>query len=270
MQSTIFYTFKPKIISYIVQITTHSLYKEKEALISQLVDDFLSSGDLIVQGARNTIKSSNLEGEKINIKFFQKPGLFKSIIYSFFRSTKAKRSFDYANYLLEHQIPTPFPVAYTEEKNGLGLLQDSYYICKHIDYDFTIRELIHNPLFPDRNNILEQFAAFTYKMHEARVNFLDHSPGNTLIVNKGAGKYDFYLIDLNRMKFETLSIEARMDNFKKMWLSKTMVKVIAKKYAELSGQSEEKLQQLLLEKTKTFKGKITRKKYLKLKLKLMK
>jgi hypothetical protein len=45
-----------------------------------------------------------------------------------------------------------------------------------------------------------------------------------LIVKKSEGKYDFYLVDLNRMKFENLSIEARMDNFKKMWLSKTMVK----------------------------------------------
>jgi hypothetical protein len=253
-----------------VQITVHPQYKEKEVLIPQLIDVFFDSGDLIVQGARNTIKSNFLGAEKVNIKFFQKPGLFKSIIYSFFRSTKAKRSFDYANYLLENGIATPFPVAYIEQKNSFGLLQDSYYICQQIDYDFTIRELIHDPLFPERNVILEQFAAFTYKMHEARVNFLDHSPGNTLIVKKGEGQFDFYLIDLNRMKFESLSIEARMDNFKKMWLSKTMVKVIAKKYAVLSGESEVKLHQILLEKTKAFKGKITRKKYLKRKLKLMK
>lgn len=80
---------------------------------------------------------------------------------------------------------------------------------------------------------------------------------------KDSGKYDFYLIDLNRMKFEDLSIEARMDNFKKMWLSKTMVKVIAKAYAKLSNQSEEKLHAILLEKTTQFKRKITKKKYLK-------
>ena len=171
---------------------------------------------------------------------------------------------------MKNGIATPFPIAYIEHKNSFGLLQDSYYICQQIDYDFTIRELIHNPLFPERDLILEQFAEFTFKMHQARVNFLDHSPGNTLIVKKGEGQFDFYLIDLNRMKFETLSIEARMDNFKKMWLSKTMVKVIAKKYAALSGESEVKLHQLLLKKTKAFKGKITRKKYVKRKLKLMK
>nr|WP_255702340.1 lipopolysaccharide kinase InaA family protein [Flavobacterium sp. SM15] len=233
----------------------------------QLVSNFFKEGDLIVKGSRNTIKSNVLGGEKVNLKYFKKPGAVKSIIYSFFRSTKAKRSFDYANYLLKHNIPTPFPIAYIEERSGLGLLGDSYYVSAQIDYDFTIRELIHDPLFPERNLILEQFAEFTFKMHQAKVNFLDHSPGNTLIIKKGAGHYDFYLIDLNRMKFENLSIEARMDNFKKMWLSKTMVKVIAKKYAELSGESEAKLNQILLEKTVDFKRKITKKKWLKRKLK---
>jgi hypothetical protein len=57
-----------------------------------------------------------------------------------------------------------------------------------------------------------------------------------------------------------------MDNFKKMWLSKTMVKVIANAYAKLSNESEERLQAILLEKTLQFKRKITKKKYLKRKI----
>ncbi|PKB17887.1 lipopolysaccharide kinase InaA family protein [Flavobacterium sp. 5] len=249
-----------------MSIIIHSKYKSKEEAILQLVANFFNEGDMIVAGARNTIKSNFLVDEKVNIKFFQKPGLFKSIIYSFFRSTKAKRSFDYANYLLDHHILTPFPIAYIENRSGFGLLKDSYYISQQIDHDFTIRELIHNPLFPERNIILKQFTEFTFKMHEAKINFLDHSPGNTLVVKKEAGKYEFYLIDLNRMSFKNLSIEERMDNFKKMWLSKTMVKVIAKAYAELSNEPEEKLHAILLEKTAQFKRKITKKKYLKRKI----
>ncbi len=266
MQSTIFYTFKPKLFTS-VRITIHPKYASQKNAVLQLVMAFFDEGDLIVKGARNTIKSNVLGEKKVNIKYFKKPSFIKSVIYSFFRSTKAKRSYDYANYLLQHNIPTPFPIAYLEKRNGLGLIGDSYYVSQQIDYDFTIRELIHDPLFPERNIILEQFAEFTFKMHEANVNFLDHSPGNTLIVKKGAGEYEFFLIDLNRMKFESMSTEARMDNFKKMWLSKTMVKVIAQKYAELTNQSEEKLHALLLEKTLDFKRKITKKKWLKRKLK---
>jgi hypothetical protein len=249
-----------------VKIIINSKYKSQEKAIIQLVKRFLDEGNLIVKGSRNIIKSNILDSEKVNIKFFQKPGLFKSIIYSFFRSTKAKRSYDYANYLIKHNIQTPLPIAYLEERSTIGLLGDSFYISQQIDYDFTIRELIHNPLFPNRNVILEQFTEFTFKMHEADVNFLDHSPGNTLIIDKGNGVYDFYLIDLNRMKFEKLSIEKRMENFKKMWLSRTMIKVVAKRYAELIGQPEEKIHTLLLQKTLQFKRKITKKKFLKRKI----
>ena len=249
-----------------MKIILNPNYIKSEKSILQLVNSFFDQGNLIVQGSRNTIKSNFLENETINIKFFKKPGFIKSIIYSFFRSTKAKRSFDYANYLIDHLIETPIPIAYVEERNSLGFLGDSFYICQQIDYDFTIRELIHDPLFPNRNEILEEFTEFTFKMHEAKVNFLDHSPGNTLIIKNGNSRYDFFLIDLNRMKFEDLSIEMRMDNFKKMWLSKQMVKVVAKKYAELSNLSEEKLYKILLEKTTQFKRKITKKKYLKRKI----
>ena len=249
-----------------MSIIIHSKYKSKEKSVIQLVNGFFEEGDMIVAGSRNTIKSNFLADEKINIKFFQKPGIFKSIIYSFFRSTKAKRSFEYANFLLDHNILTPFPIAYIENRSSLGLLKDSYYICKHIDYDFTIRELIHDPMFPERNVILEQFTAFTFSMHEANVNFLDHSPGNTLVVKLDTGKYEFYLIDLNRMNFKYLSIEDRMDNFKKMWLSKAMVKVVAEAYAKLSNQPELELHAILLEKTTQFKRKITQKKYLKRKI----
>ncbi|WP_395067153.1 lipopolysaccharide kinase InaA family protein [Flavobacterium sp.] len=250
-----------------MRITIHPKYKNQEAAIIQLVKTFFGEGDLIVKGSRNTIKTNVLGTEKVNIKFFQKPGIFKSIIYSFFRSTKAKRSYDYANYLLENKIQTPLPVAFIELRNAFGLLGESFYICQQIDYDFTIRELIHDPLFKERNLILEQFTAFTFNMHQAKINFLDHSPGNTLIVNRGNSLYDFYLIDLNRMKFENLSIEKRMDNFKKMWLSKLMIKIVAKKYAVLSNQSEEKMHTILLEKSSQFKRKTARKKFIKSRIK---
>ena len=134
-----------------MSIIIHPKYKNKEEAILQLVANFFTEGNMVVQGARNTIKFNFLEEEKVNIKFFQKPGIFKSIIYSFFRSTKAKRSFDYANYLINHHILTPFPIAYVENRNSLGFLEDSYYVSQQIDYDFTIRELIHDPLFPERN-----------------------------------------------------------------------------------------------------------------------
>lgn len=244
----------------------HPQYESQKDLILSLVQSFDKEGELLVKGSRNIIKTNFLNGEKVNIKYFKRPNAVNSLVYSWLRPSKARRSFEYAQYLLGHDILTPFPIAYIEESTATGL-KESFYICRHIDYDFTFRELIHNPQFPNRKAILEQFTEFTFKMHEARVNFLDHSPGNTLIVDKKDGNYDFYLIDLNRMKFEDMSIETRMDNFKKLWVSRTMVKIIAAKYAQLSGLPYEKLHAELLAATLSFKTRITKKKYLKRKLK---
>lgn len=246
-----------------MKITIHPKYKEQKEAILNLTKTFFQNGRVLVEGSRNIIKTNFLGEEEVNIKFFQKPGIIKSIVYSYFKTTKARRSFDYANYLMQHDILTPFPIAYAEERKIFGLLGNSYYISHQVNSDFTFRELIHNPTFPEREEILKQFTAFTYKMHQAKINFLDHSPGNTLVMQKGTGVYDFYLIDLNRMKFEELSLEKRMDNFKKLWLSKRMIQIISKEYAQLSGQSEELLWSLLMEKSRLFKQKTARKKYIK-------
>ncbi len=244
----------------------HPKYAPQQTALENLAVHFEQSGTLIVKGARNSIKTNELNNETVSIKFFKTPGFFKSIIYSWFRQSKAKRSFNYALYLQQHGILTPFPIGYIEERKALGLLGDSFYFCQHIDYDFTIRELIHDPLFPNRKVIIEQFTEFTFKMHEANINFLDHSPGNTLIKEVGDGSYDFYLIDLNRMRFEPMNILQRMDNFKKMWLSKTMLQTVAATYARLSGISESELWPILWQTSQDFKRKINKKKWLKRKL----
>ena len=249
-----------------VKIIINSKYLPLKNEIEQLILNYHTQGKLLVKGARNSIKTNFLNEKEVNLKYFAKLGFIKGLIYTFFRPSKAKRSFEYANYLLEHQILTPNPIAFSEDYKN-GLLAESFYISDHINYDFTFRELIHDPLFPERDLIIEQFTEFTFKLHEAKVNFLDHSPGNTLIVKRENSKYDFYLIDLNRMKFENMSIEKRMDNFKKMWISKHMVKVIAKKYAELSNVNEKQLFDLLMQSSQQFKRKIAKKKYLKRKLK---
>jgi len=180
-------------------------------------------------------------------------------VYKYIRKSKAKRSFEYANKLIACNILTPFPIAYIENTNIFGLTT-SYYISKHVTYDFDFRDLIHQPQFPNRKEILQQFTAFTFKLHENNINFLDHSPGNTLIVKKSENKYDFYLIDLNRMRFETMDFNKRMHNFRRLWLSKTMVKVMSETYSKLYNTSYEETYSLMLKHSRGFRKKINSKK----------
>ncbi|MFD1063454.1 lipopolysaccharide kinase InaA family protein [Winogradskyella litorisediminis] len=222
-----------------------------------VIESFNTSGDAIVL-SRNSIKSFEVDDLNLNVKSFKVPNAFNSFIYKYVRPSKAKRSFDYASRLIECGISTPFPIAYFEESTASGLKR-SFYISKHIDFDFEFRELIHKPWFENRTEILEKFTEFTFKLHENNINFLDHSPGNTLIV-KTETDYEFYLIDLNRMKFETLNLDKRMHNFRRLWLSKAMIKIMSKTYAELYGKSYKETHALMLKHSRDFQLKIDKKK----------
>jgi tRNA A-37 threonylcarbamoyl transferase component Bud32 len=233
-------------------------YSHLAKKLKEVLHNFSASGEYVTKGERNVIKRVQLEGHSLNIKKFKTPNPFQGLVYQFLRKSKAKRSFEYASKLIELKIKTPFPVAFMETFSG-GL-RESFYISEHVDYDFDFRELIHNPKFQKRNEILRQFAQFTFKLHENGINFLDHSPGNTLIVDRENNTYDFYLIDLNRMRFEAMDFDARMHNFRRLWLSKTMVKVIAAEYAQLYHKSEAETYAFMLKHSRNFQKKINSKK----------
>lgn len=237
----------------------HPKYDSKKSQILECIASFDDEGQTVLQGERNVIKSFLIDGEQINIKSFKIPNAFNAVVYKFLRKSKAKRSFEFAQKLLDVDVLTPFPIAYIEVFSATGL-QNSYYISRHINYDFDFRELIHNPEFPDRVNILQQFTEFTFKLHENKVNFFDHSPGNTLIVKKNNSEYDFYLIDLNRMKFENMSFDRRMHNFRRLWLSKTMIKIMADTYAKLYHKGYYETYDLMLKHSRDFQRKIDKKK----------
>ncbi len=236
----------------------HPKFKHLETELLECITHFEERGTYVTKGERNTIKSFTIDKEVVNVKSFKTPAAFNSFIYKNVRKSKARRSFEYAERLTKVGILTPLPIAYVENTSTMGL-KTSYYVSKQIDYDLDFRVLIHNPLYEDRDAILRQFTQFTYKLHENNVNFLDHSPGNTLIVKNKTG-YDFYLIDLNRMRFEAMGLPKRMENLKRLWLSKKMIRIVAEEYARISNEPFEKVYGLLLESSRGFKLKINRKK----------
>lgn len=239
----------------------HKKYEHLKTEILDCITHFNTKGSYVTKGERNVIKSFKVGTETLNIKSFKAPKLVNSFVYKHLRKSKAKRSYEYAIKLIDDNILTPFPIGYVENSNASGLTS-SYYISKHVDYNFDFRVLIHNPLFDNRDQILKEFTQFTYKLHQNNINFLDHSPGNTLIVENGP-KYDFYLIDLNRMQFETMDLEKRMENLKRLWLSKKMIRIVATEYARISGYPFEEVYNQLLKSSQDFKRRINRKKYLK-------
>lgn len=246
----------------------HSSYKPYQETIQGFIDNFNSLGEQFVNADRNTIKVFNLGDKKVNIKSFKIPNIINQISYNFFRKSKAQRSFEYANKLLELGIGTPHPIAYYEFTTPL-LFKKSFYISEQLECDLTYRELTTNFNYPDYETILRAFTRFTFQLHEKNVQFLDHSPGNTLI-KKMDGNYEFYLVDLNRMKFKSMDFKTRIKNFSRLTIHKTMVEMMSDEYAKCTGEDYHKIFELMWKYTEDFQKKFNRKKQLKKKLKFWK
>lgn len=230
-------------------------------------DQFSQTGENYMIGERNQIKLFKINSYTVNIKSFKIPNKLNQLVYKHFRKSKAKRSYEFALILLEKGIGTPQPIAYQETFGGLGL-QRSFYASEHLNYDLTYRELVEIENYPDHENILRQFTQFCYKLHEEGVEFKDHSPGNTLIKKVSDDQYEFYLVDLNRMKFHnSMDIKLRMKNLSRLTPKKEMVRVMADEYAKISNQNSEDLFNLLWGFTSKFQFKFHRKQKIKKKLK---
>ena len=246
------------------------LFSAFDAKIQECILTFQTSGTLFGNGDRNTIKLFDLNGQSINIKSFKIPNLINKIAYRYFRKSKARRSFEYATNLLEKGIGTPQPIAYLENYNWLGLTS-SFYVSEHLVTELTFRELVEIPEYPENEIILRQFTQFSFDLHEKGIEFLDHSPGNTLIKKVGDQKYAFYLVDLNRMNFHTtMDFDMRMKNLSRLTPKKEMIAIMSEEYAKFYPQSKEIVFEKMWFFTQEFQQKFAKKQRLKKRLKFWK
>ena len=95
------------------RITYHTNIPELKDFMQNLPDIFNTEGKTIKSG-RNKIKIIEYGGVPLCVKSFIKVSIFNRIMYSWFRATKAKRSFQIAEKLIKKGIQTPFPMGYAE------------------------------------------------------------------------------------------------------------------------------------------------------------
>ena len=82
--------------------------------ILNILKNFKNEGVLVGHGNRNTVKYFEVDGLKFNFKSFKQHNFINRHVYKFYRKSKARRSFEYANLLLSKNFYTPNPVAYIE------------------------------------------------------------------------------------------------------------------------------------------------------------
>lgn len=248
----------------------HPDYEYLQPQFDSLLENFKTSGELIGSEKRNIIKVFTVDGLSINIKSFKKPNLLNALIYGYVRKSKAQRSFEYAQILLSKEIGTPQPFAYYENKTALGL-SESFYFSLQQDVDLMFRNLIFEPDYPNRDEIIKQSANFFFKIHQLGIEFIDNTAGNTLIKKVADNTYSFYLVDLNRMNFhDSLSLNQRVRNIAKLTNNSYINKVFSEAYAPLFGVDAGTFYELLMKESNRFLEDFNRRKKIKKRLKFWK
>jgi len=182
--------------------------------IIDTIREHFTNSNASIHKARNEIKLIKDKEQVYVVKSFKVPHIINKIAYSFFRDSKAKKSYEYSIKIIDF---VPKPIGYVEFQR-FGLIDDSYFVSENFNYDFTIREPLLDENFENREEIFKAFARFTLELHQQNIFHKDYSPGNILI-KKEDNSYIFKIVDINRMGFFELSQKNRAKNFSKLWAS---------------------------------------------------
>ncbi|MEG0983822.1 MAG: Kdo domain containing protein, partial [Algoriella sp.] len=92
----------------IQKIEVNQNYQITQTEIKSIINNFDSINQYIAKGTRNSIKKTTLESGKIaTIKSFKIPNIINKFVYRFFRKSKAQRSYEYAENLINSGFKTP-------------------------------------------------------------------------------------------------------------------------------------------------------------------
>lgn len=199
-------------------------------------------GTVIYKG-RNELREMDWYGTKVVVKSFRVPNLINRIAYGVFRSSKAQRSFEYAEMLRREGIGSPAPVAYYTERNGL-LFTHSYYVCLKSECPYSYVNLMRGD-FPGQEEILRAIARTTAALHEKGYLHKDYSRGNILFRRTDKG-VEVEIIDLNRIRFRTVDMEEGCRNFERLPGTPEMFAILADEYAKARGFDANECLKLIL------------------------
>jgi len=219
---------------------------------------YFTNSNNSIHKARNEIKIVNYKEKELVIKSFKIPNIINRIAYTFFKSSKARKSYDNSVKIIDF---VPKPIGYIEFKK-FGLIYDSYFVSENFKYDLTIREPLLDLNYDNKEKIFKKFAKFTYELHENGIFHLDYSPGNILI-KKDKKDYIFKVVDINRMQFKELSLEERLLNFSKLWAKDEDLRIIVQEYANIIHEDKSTCLDIALKFSQKHKDKKNLKKRLK-------
>ena len=214
-----------------IKVKVNPVFTYLQGFLKSLPVTFDEIGETL-KNDRNEIKVIEYENLKLCIKSFKRVTVFNRFMYSWFRPTKAKRSYKVACRLEDYGISTPQPVGYIEVYDKWHILRKAYYVSLYLDYDFDMKDVLDKTI-DCQEKILSSFAReMATVVHPAGAWHNDLSQGNVLINKLGDDEWRFSFIDLNRMAFRrSISPIKGIANFKKLTDNPVALALIAEQYA---------------------------------------
>lgn len=212
-----------------MKVVVNPKYSHLSQWIEALPERFEKEGKVIYD-ARNQIRIMKAsDGSEVCVKRFHTPRFLNRYIYRYVKDSKAKRSYENGLYLLAHNVGTPEPIAYIETYSWKGLAQ-SYLVTRpsaltRLHREFTLAYT------SELDATIEPLARFTAHMHEEGINHLDFSPGN-ILWDKVNGKYQFEIIDINRMQFGPVSLKEGCRSLRRICARRYFFDRFADEYAK--------------------------------------
>lgn len=181
---------------------------------------------------RNEIKVIQHNELKLCVKSFNRVTVFNRYMYSWFRATKAKRSYKVARKLERFNINTPTPVGYVEVYGRWHILEKEYYVSLYQQHLYDMADVLEKDI-AKQEDVLTSFGHFmATEVHPAGAWHKDLSPGNVLINPDGNGSWCFSFIDLNRMEFRRdISSIRGLANLKRITNQPIALSLMAEQYA---------------------------------------
>ena len=215
-----------------MRVIINPKYAHLQKEIENIPISFEKELDVVYDG-RNILKRISLGGVDVVVKSFKQPHVINRVVYSFFRQSKAARSYIYSMKIQQHGFETPEPIAMIEQYKN-GLLSHSYYVCCY-DAGETVRCLMDGKVKGNEDKLLA-FARYTVGLHQSGILHLDYSPGNILIHQKGENGYRFSLVDVNRMQLlPEIDCDKVCRNMCRLCISREVLTFIMTEYASIRG-----------------------------------
>ena len=212
-----------------MKLTVSPLYQHLDSWLQQVPQLFASNQGTLLYDGRNQIRLFEVDGDKLVVKRYKRHDIFKKLVYTFFRKSKARRSYENAIGLKARGFSTPQEVAYMEERCA-GLIQQVYYVCTYTNSQPIKPRLIEQEPFDEA--LAETYAHYVALLHEKGVLHRDLNPTNVLYQKKEE-EYEFELIDINRMQFFDGCVPQAecMENLTLFWWLSPVYRYILKIYA---------------------------------------